>query len=64
MKDYIKCFDCESKIRVGDKFFTEERGNDGVNVPYCPKCYGRTLEPNDPIISEFWEHHAGWAGSK
>jgi len=60
-KNYIRCFDCESKIIVGYEFFTEEREKDGVEIPYCPKCYGRTLEPDDPFITNFWENHSSWA---
>ena len=61
-KNYIKCFECESKINVGDDYFVEERESDGVQVPYCPKCYGRTLDDNDGFIEMFWTQHAGWAG--
>ena len=61
-KNYILCFTCEKKINVGDTYFTEERENDDVEVPFCLECYGRTLEPNDPFIETFWEDHADWAG--
>jgi len=60
VKNYIRCFDCESKIHIGDKYFTEER-DDGVQVPYCEKCYGHELEEDDDFIETFWENHGDWA---
>jgi len=60
LKDYIKCFDCEKIINIGDDYYVEER-RDGVEVPYCPDCSGRTLDINDPFIETFWQGHANWA---
>ena len=63
-KNYIKCFDCETKINVGDDYFVEKREDDGVEVPYCKNCYGRTLKESDDFIEKFWKAHAGWAGTE
>jgi len=60
-KNYIQCWECHSKINIGDEFYVEKRESDGVEIPYCHWCYGRTLEENDEIIKTFWENHSEWA---